>query len=178
MSGPTNIEGASLLPTNDPSISSNVATQTGTSNQDYAANYGSGNSTARGLLNGANPSFDQNLDFGNQAQTQAIQGRYSQPYYRGEAQLSTNIVAAADADHLHNLQVATDAAGQEVELNRQKALMAWKIDQANKRARGQILGTTLGIVGGVVGGIYGGAGGATAGYAAGSGVGQAAGQGM
>jgi hypothetical protein len=120
--------------------------------------------------------MDSTLDYGNNALTQAIQNRYSQGFNQNQAQLNTSIMQNADADHLQNLTVATNAASQEVELNRQKALLAWKIDQANKRARGQILGTTLGIVGGVVGGVAGGADGAMAGYKLGSGVGQSYGQ--
>lgn len=176
MSAPTNIEGASLIPGSDPSIAQNISNQTGTSGGQIAQSYGSGNTQARGLLNSGNAGFDNTLDYGNNALTSAIQNRYSQGFNQSQQRLNTSILQNADADHLQNLMTATQSAGQEVELNRQKSLLAWKIDQANKRARGQILGTTLGIVGGVIGGVVGGAGGASAGYMAGSGVGQMYGQ--
>jgi hypothetical protein len=179
----TSVEGYNLNPTSDPNISAGIQNQTSYSNQDLANQYGSGNAQATGLLNSANPSFDRNLDYGNQALTSAIQSRYSQGFNQNMARLNTSILQNADADHLMNLNAATQAASQEVELNRQKALLAWKIDQQNKKARGQILGTTLGIVGGIGGAVAGsfaggvGAGpGAMAGYALGSGVGQSIGQ--
>lgn len=182
MADVTNVEGASLLATNDPSIQSNISQQTGMTNQGLANNYSAGNTQAQGLLNSANPSFDKGLDYGDSALTSAIQNRYSQGFNQSQQRLNTSIMQNADADHLQNLTVATQAAGQEVELNRQKALLAWKIDQANKKARGQILGTTLGIVGAVGGaviGAYAGGGvGAVPGAAAGFQLGNAAGQGL
>jgi hypothetical protein len=185
MSGVTNIEGSSLLAANDPSIAQNISNDTQSTNGSIASQYGSGNTQARGLLNSGNSGMDSSIDYGNNALTQAIQNRYSQGFNQNQATLNTSIMQNADADHLQNLQVATGAATQEVELNRQKALLAWKIDQANKKARGQILGTTLGIVGGVIGGVAGGyatggvevGAGAAAGYGLGAGVGQSIGQG-
>ena len=177
------INGYSLDSENPASITANVNTQANQTNQDIANQYtGDAKSAGRGLLNSTD-NFNNGLSFGDKAQTQAIQSRYTQAYNRGESALSLDALKNAQSDHIRNLQIATQAAGQEVELNRQKAIMKWNIEQQNKKARGAILGTTLGIVGGVVGGVvgaYGTAGvgtaaGAAAGYAAGQGVGQAVG---
>lgn len=157
-----------------PSITANVNQQAGETNRDVSNTYNAGTSTARGLLNSPS-NFNQGLSYGDSATTAAIKSRYQQQATVAQNQLSIDTMKQASSDHLRNLQTATAAAGQEVEQNRQKALLKWNIDQANKKARGAILGTTLGIIGGVVGGIYSGGAGAAAGYAAGSGVGNAVG---
>ncbi len=144
------------------------------SNANVAGQYGSGFTEARGLLNPAtNPG--QGLAYGDQATSDAIRSRSNQAYTRKEHDIKTDILKNASHDHLAALQVASHAAGEEVEQNRQKELLRWKIDQQNKKARGAVLGTVLGITGGVVAGIYTGGAGAGAGYAAGQGIGQAVG---
>ncbi len=169
------INGNSLDSTSDPSIGANIASQASQTNQGLANSYSQGaESAGRGLLNSSD-NFDKGLSFGDKAQTAAIQSRYTQSYNRGESALSLESLKNAQADHIRNLGVATQAAGQEVEMNRQKAILRWKIEQENKKARGAILGTTLGIVGGVVAGIYSGGTGAAAGYAAGNAAGNAIG---
>ena len=164
-----------LKETHDPSLAAFSNQQVGQSNQDVANSYGQGAMSAgRGLLN-APSNTNSSLSYGDQATTSAIQSRYQQKYTQNENALKLDVMKNAQNDHIRNLQSATAMAGQEVEQNRQKALLKWKIDQANKKARGAIVGETLGIVGGVVGGIYGGPAGAGAGYAAGSGIGNAVG---
>lgn len=166
----------SLDATHDPAIDNALNSQSG-SNADLAKTYSAGASATRGLLN--NPDSGQGLSYGDRAVSDAIRSRSSAGYNRSMNELSLNTMRSAQEDHLRNLQVATNAATQEVEQNKQKAILKWKIDQANKSARGAILGTTLGIVGGVAGAaMTGGAaapGGAMAGYALGSGVGNMAG---
>ncbi len=177
------ISGYDIEETAEPNITSNINHQIGQSNASTAAGYSGGMSQARGLLT-APDSFNQASASGDSAMSAAIRSRSNQQYGLQENQLKVSIAKNADADHLRNLQVATAAAGQEVEMNRQKQILKFKMDQANKKARGQILGTTLGIVGGIVGGVAGGmstggagaASGAMAGYGIGSGVGQAAGE--
>ncbi len=165
-----------LNESHDSSLDAFSRQQVGQSNQDVANTYGSGAMSAgRGLLNAPNHT-NSSLSYGDQATTSAIQSRYQQKYTQNENALKLDVMKSAQSDHIRNLQSATQMASQEVEQNRQKALLKWKIDQANKKARGAIVGQTLGIVGGVVGGIYGGAAGAGAGYAAGSGIGQAYGE--
>lgn len=162
----------------DPSITANINEQVGQTNHGIAAQYGSGMAQARGLLNQPD-NYNQGISYGDKATSDAIRSRYSQGFHRHENELSTDIMKNASRDHIANLHVASQAAGQEVEDNRQKAILRWKVEQANKKARGAVLGNVLGIVGGVVGGIYGGgAPGAMAGYAAGQGVGNAVGGGL
>ncbi len=158
------------------SITNNVNEQVGQSNQHIADAYTQDAKAAgRGLLN-APSNFNNSMSYGDQATSAAIKSRYDQQYNRSEKAIDLQAIRGAQEDHVRNLQVASQAAGQEVELNKQKAILKWKKEQADKVARGQILGTTLGIVGGVVGAIYGGgAPGATAGYGIGSGVGNAVG---
>ncbi len=165
-----------LAPRADPGLHAFAVEQSNQSNQDVANSYGGAAMAAgRGLLNAPNHTNNA-LSYGDQATSAAIKSRYDQKYTQQENGLKLDVMKNAQSDHLRNLQSATQMASQEVEQNRQKALLKWKIDQANKKARGEILGTTLGIVGGVVGGIYGGPAGAMGGYAAGQGVGQAASQ--
>ncbi len=161
--------------TASPAIAANVNQYAGQTNQGIANSYTQGGeSAARGLLN-APSNFNSGLSYGDQATSAAIKARYLPQQNMAQSELKIDAMKNADADHLRNLQTATQAAGQEVEMNKQKAILKWKIDQQNKKARGAILGTTLGIVGGVVGGIYSGGTGAAAGYAAGQGVGNAVG---
>lgn len=165
-----------LDPTADPSVKANVAEQVGMSNHDLAQKYSGDATTAgRGLLN-SHDNFNNGLSYGDNATSAAIKSRYNQDYKQSENALKLDTMKKANADHIANLHVATQAAGQEVELNKQKAILKWKMEQAEKKARGQVVGNVLGIVGGVVGAVYGGPAGAGAGYALGSGVGQAAGE--
>ncbi len=170
------INGQSLDSTSDPSITHSVNRQVGMSNADVATDYGKGSEGARGLL--TQPShFNSGLSYGDQATSDAIRARYMPQFNRQQSELKLENIKNAASDHIRNLQVATDAAGQEVEMNKQKAMLKWKIEQQNRAARGAILGTTLGIIGGVVGTVYSGgnvAVGAAA-YQAGSGAGQAIG---
>ncbi len=164
-----------LAATSDPTISANIASRAGQTNAQVANSYAApAQEASRGLLN-SHDNFNNGLSYGDQATSAAIKSRYLPQQNQAANQLKIDTMKNADADHIRNLQTATAAAGQEVELNKQKALLKWKIDQADKKARGAILGTTLGIVGGVVAGVYTGGTGAAAGYAAGQGIGQAAG---
>ncbi len=139
---------------------------------------------AQGLLHD-NSSFNQSLGGNEGAMTGAIQQRYMGGYNIAKNQLDINVAKEARQDKLNHLMTVSSLANQEVMQNRQKAIIAYQIDQANKRARGQILGSVLGITGGIVGGVVGAyaggpagaAAGASAGYNLGSGAGQAIGQG-
>lgn len=171
-----NINGQSLEQTSDPSITANIHSQVGQTNQGIANSYDSGASEARGLLTSGGNSFNSGLGYSDKATSDAIRARYMPQANLKAQELSLENLKNAQSDHLRNLQVATQAAGEEVQLNKQKALLKWQVEQQNKKARGAVLGTTLGIVGGVVGAVYGGgAPGAMAGYSAGSGVGNAIG---
>lgn len=139
-----------------------------------AGDYSSAMSQGKGLLNSSD-NFDKGLGYGNHAETQAIKNRYMPEYGLQESKLNYENVRNAETDKLQHLQVVTGLAGQEVQLNKQKALLKWQVEQQNKKARGAVLGNVLGIVGGVVGAIYGNAPGAAAGFAAGEGAGQAIG---
>lgn len=169
------LNGYNVDSSSSPAIEANVNGLVGQSNADVAHQYGQHTSEARGLLN-QGENFNSRLGgYGDKATTDAIRSRYSMPYNREEKRLKLDIMQNAATDHIRNLQVASQAAGQEVEDNRQKAILRWKVEQANKKARGAVLGNVLGIVGGVVAGIYSGGTGAAAGYAAGQGAGNAIG---
>ncbi len=171
-----NIGNYSLDASADPAITAGVKEQVGQSNQGLANSYSApAISAGRGLLN-AHDNFNSGLSFGDNATSAAIKSRYDQKYKQSENALKLDTMKNANADHIRNLHVATAAAGQEVELNKQKAILKWKIEQAEKKARGAVVGNVLGIVGGVVGAVYGGPAGAGAGYALGQGVGTAAGE--
>ncbi len=170
------IDGNSLESSADPNITASINEQAHQTNQGLANSYTQpAQAAGRGLLN-SHDNFNNSLSFGDRATTTAIKSRYDQTYGRGESALSLESLKNAQSDHIRNLSVATQAAGQEVEMNKQKAILKWKIEQQNKKARGAILGTTLGIVGGVVAGIYSGGTGAAAGYAAGTAAGTAIGE--
>ncbi len=163
-------------PSASASVTQNINNQVGHTNQQIADSYSQPAMAAgRGLLN-SHDNFNNGLSFGDQATTAAIKSRYDKQYQQSESGLKLDMIKGAQADHVRNLQVATQAAGQEVAMNKEKAILKWKQEQAAKKARGQVIGTTLGIVGGVVGAIYGGPAGAGAGYALGSGVGSAVGE--
>lgn len=170
------LSGVNLEPTADPNITAHTNELVHQNSGDIANQYGSGINQARGLLN-APENFNASLGYGDKATTAAIRSRYSMPYQREENQLKLDNLKNAQSDHLRSLQVASQAAGQEVENNKQKAILKWKIDQANKKARGAVLGSILGIVGGVAGGVLG-SGAGPAGTVAGAGAGMSLGEGV
>lgn len=161
----------------DPNASevSNFANQAAQeSPQQRAQEVTGGESQARGLLNTPDK-YSTQLAYGDSATRDAIRSKYSRGYYASEQNLNIQALKNAQEDHLKKLEVATNMAGQEAEQNRQKLILQWKKTQAEKAARGQVIGTVLGVVGGVGGAMAGGAGGAIAGYELGQGAGQAAG---
>ena len=160
------VNGQSLDPTSSPAAGA-LGSQTA---QDVAGQYNAGLQTGRGLLSQSD-NFNNEIGYGSKAETQAIRQRYAGSYGVMENELKISNLRNASEDSIRNLSAATQAATGEVMQNRQKALLAWQIDQQNRKARGAVLGTVLGITGGVIGAATGGSGGATAGYAAGSGVG-------
>lgn len=168
------VNGQSLDPTATQEITDNVNRQAHMSNADVANDYNQGISSGRGLLNQQAP-INGSLAYGDKATSDAIRSRYMPQFNRAENELKLENMRNAQTDHLRNLQTATQAASEEVELNKQKALLKWKIEQANKKANGAIVGNVLGIIGGAVGAYFGGVGGAAAGYQAGQGVGNAVG---
>lgn len=135
------------------------------------SNYTAGNSQARGLLNRAD-GFNDQLAYGNGAESAAIRSRYSQAYNRSEYDLNTKMMQNASLDKIKKLQTVSALANEEVETNKQKEILKHKIEQANKRARGAIIGTVLGIAGGAAGAyLTKSPEGASAGYAMGEGTG-------
>lgn len=172
------INGINVDSTNDPSIQSTVNFQSGQSNAGVAQGYSQpGQEAAQGLLNRPD-NYNKGLNYGDAATSAAIKQKYMGQYNIQNNALSLETTRNATADQIHNLSATTQAAGQEVEQNRQKALLKWNVEQQNKRARGAILGNVLGIVGAVGGGVAGafaGGVGAPAGAAAGYALGQGAG---
>lgn len=174
------VNGQNLDPTSTGAITATVDKQAGLTNQGLANEYMSSAPQAKGLLKDDN--FNSGLSYGDSAMSKAIKQRYQPDFDRSQRQLKLDAVQGAQSDHIRNLNVATQAAGQEVEMNKQRALLKWKIEQANKQARGAVLGQVLGITGAVVGAVAGAFTGgaasvplAAAGYAAGSGLGNAVG---
>lgn len=166
------IDGQSLEASANSDITANIGEYSRGSNQSLADSFGS--SAGRGLLSSRN-NFDQNTGFGHSAEMDAIRGRYMPKFERQEKQLNLDNLRGASMDRLRNLQVATQAAGEEVQINKQKAILKDKIEKAQKAARGAVLGHVLGIVGGVVGGVVSGGTAAAGGYMAGQAAGQAIG---
>lgn len=182
-----NVDGMDISDYSSPSLNTYATGQANETNSDMANSYMEGTGASQGLLNpiGKQGAFDSTSHYGDNATLSAIRSRANVPYNIQMGELSTNTMRAADADHIRNLQVASNMATQEVEQNRQKDLLAYSIDQANKRARGAILGSILGITGGIAGGVggafaggpTGAAYGAMGGYALGSGAGEMIGTG-
>lgn len=168
------LNGQSLEATADPNITANVNQFSSGNIQSTADSYGSGGA-GRSMLNVPNR-FDQGLGSSNDVQMAAIRNRYMPQFDRQERQLNLDNLKAAGTDRIRNLQVATQAASEEVQLNKQKAILKDKIEKAQRAARGAVLGHVLGIVGGVVGGIATmGTVGVAGGFAAGEAAGQAIG---
>lgn len=169
---------ANLAPTVSPQITDMVNNNPSAS--EYAKEY-THNEPAKGLLNDTS-NYSKNLGTEDTGMSQAIKSRYMQDYGVKDKQLDLNIAKQAQTDKLQHLLSVSQLANQEVMQNREKALLKYRIEQANKKARGAVLGTVLGITGGIVGGVLGamaggvGApGGAMAGYALGQGVGNSVG---
>lgn len=165
----------------NPTASAGIAQEATQSSNPYenVGAYSAGKAPAQGLLNDPS-SFQEGLGGGNDSMAGAIKARSMQGFNIGQNQVDLSIAKQASADKLNALSIASQQANQEVLQNRQKAMLAYQIDQANKKARGQILGTILGITGGigggVIGGVYGGPTGAATGAQAGFGVGSGTGQ--
>lgn len=133
-----------------------------------------GSEAGRGLL-GREDNYNQGLAYGDRAISDAIKSKYMQQYGKAEKKLNTQVLLKADQDKVKELNLTSQLANEEVELNKQKDMLKWKKKQADKKARGNVLGTVLGITVGTVAGIYSGGSGAAAGYAAGNAAGQAIG---
>lgn len=177
------VNGIDLEASSNPSISAHMNELASDNTQNQANRYTQDFSQAKGLLTQPEH-FSSSLAYGDKATSDAIRQRSGlQPYLRQESQLKLDAVKNASSDRLRALSAATTAASQEVAMNKQKALLRWQVDQANKKARGAVLGHVLGIVGAVGGAIVGtyaapGAGtavGASAGAALGEGAGNAIG---
>lgn len=166
--------GGSTETTASPQLTGLINSETSTNANKIAANYGSGIEEGRGLLN-APDNFNKNLSYGDAGTLGAIKSKYNQEYNQNAKQLSTKLMSQANTDQIKRLAVASQAADQEVELNRQKEFLKYQKSQANKKARGAVLGHVLGIVGGVVAGAYTAGAGAPAGFMAGEAAGNAIG---
>lgn len=136
----------------DPSLGATIDSQVGKSNADIGRSYTSGNQEARGLLNDPGQ-LNKSLGFNDQAMGDAIRSKYMQGYGHKESQLNNKMFQQADADHIRQLAGASELANQEVEMNRQKEILRWKVQQSKKAQRGAILGNVLGIAG-AAGGAY------------------------
>lgn len=140
-----------------------------------AANYSGGTDVARGLLNRPDH-FSQSLGGGDPAMSAAIRSKYAGNFERSANRLNFDNVKNANADHLKKLEVATQMANEEHQMNFQKEMMRKKAAQAKAAMRGQLVGSVLGIVGGAAGaGMGGGPAGMAGGQALGQGVGTAIG---
>lgn len=168
------LNGYNVDSTSDPAISQHVSDLGHQTNADVARDYSAGGAAAKGLLTPDN--YNTGLSYGDRATHAAIRSRYMQPAVQQEQQLSTEIMSKASGDHIRNLTMATQAAGQEVEMNKQKAMLKYQVEQANRRAKARIYGDVLGIVGGVAGAVGGGVAGGPMGAVAGAGAGQKLGE--
>ncbi len=147
-----------------------------------AANYTSGTDSARGLLNRPD-TFSAGLGGAPDPMQSAIRQKYAGQFERAQDHTNLDALKGAKLDHLRKLDVATQMASQEHQMNFEKEMQRKKMSQQQRMMRGQIVGQVLGIVGAVAGGVagaptgVGAVGGAAAGYALGSGVGNAIGSG-
>lgn len=171
------VNGIDLEASSSPSVGAHINELAGDSTRAQAGRYTQDFPQARGLLSQPD-TFGSSMAYGDKATSDAIRQRSGlQPYLRQENQLKLDMLKNAGSDRLRALSAATTAASEEVQLNKQKSLLRWQIDQANKKARGAVLGNVLGIVGGVVGGVAGAYAGGPAGAVAGAGAGASLGQG-
>jgi hypothetical protein len=146
------------------------------SSSGLASNYTGGTERARGLLNSTD-NFSENLGGGANPMQDAIRQKYAGGFERNQNRVDFEALKGAKNDHLKKLQVATEMAGQEHQMNFEKEMQRKKMANAKAAMRGQIMASVLGIAGGVGGAALGGPAGAAAGYQLGSGTGQAVGSG-
>lgn len=138
-----------------------------------AEHYGGGIAQGQGLINRPD-NFNQGLSFGDQAMSQAIKAKY-QGMNLAPQSMALESKRMAQDSHLNKLNMASQLAADEANMNLQKEILRQKKKQAQKAMRGQVIGSILGIGGAAAGVALGGAAGGMAGFAAGQGVGQAVG---
>lgn len=145
---------------------------------DLAQKYGSAIQEGQGLINRPD-NYNQGLSFGNQALSQAIRNKYQGQNLQPQA-MALESRRMATESHLNKLNMASQLAADEANMNLQKEILRQKKKQAQRAARGQVLGAVLGIGGAIAGGAVtgGNAAGIMAGASAGQGVGQAMGEGL
>lgn len=128
-----------------------------------------------GLLNGGS-GFNDGLNFGNDAMTQAIRQKYSKPFQVQQQGLQNKMKLDARNEHFTKIHTAHQLANEEANLNFQKEMIKYKQKMQKKAMRGQIISTVLSLGGAVAGGVVGGPVGAMAGYGGGAMAGQAIGE--
>lgn len=128
----------------------------------------------RGLLN-QDDTFNKGLSYGDSATIDAIRSKYKADYNRAEKKISHDTLLKADESRLRSLQVTSDLAGKEVEMNRQKEILKWKQKQAKRQAKAALVGSVLGLTGAAAGAAIGGPAGAMVGMSAGTAAGNMAG---
>ncbi len=150
-----------------------LVTDTPKGPQDYASG---GIQAGRGLLE-AKDNFNSGINYGDQAMSQAIKQKFGQKQQMGERRMAQEMRSAGQNDYLKKLQVVSQMADQEHQINVQKRILREKQEQAKKAARGAMVGQVLGIAGAVGGAMIPGAGaaGAVAGYQVGNAAGNAVG---
>lgn len=163
-----------LTSTNSAALSGLINENNATNANKLSQNYSSGISEGRGLLNRPD-TINKSLSYGDNATSNAIRSKYSHQYELSARELSTKTMAQAHSDQIKKLTVASQLADQEVQMNKDKALLRDKKKQADRKARGAVLGHVLGIVGGVVAGAYTMGTAAPAGFMAGEAAGNAIG---
>jgi hypothetical protein len=143
------------------------------------SNYMGGTEAARGLLNSPD-SYSGGLSYGDSAVRDAIRQKGVGSFNQSQNRLSIETLKRADQDHVKKLEVASQMANEEFQMNMQKEILRKKQAQAKQMARGAMVGSVLGIVGAVGGASVPGAGvgGAIAGNRLGEGFGTAIGSGL
>lgn len=104
----------------------------------------------------------------------AIKRKVNQGFGNSQARLKQQIGMDAQVDHLKKLEIASNLASEEHQLNLEKIRIKKEMARAKRAARGQLLGSVLGTVAGVAGTVFSGGNIAVgmAAYKAGEGAGQ------
>jgi len=156
----------------NPAVSGLLKESQGETAADRLNTYKQAGREAKGLLN-ADSSFNTGLSY-RSPQTDAIRSKYLGEFNKAQERVDLDLSKSATNDHVKKLAIATDLANQEIQINRQKAMMRSRIKRANKQARAQTIGAVLGIVGAGAGAFFGGPSGAVGGGMVGQGIGNAA----
>lgn len=165
-----------LKVTNSQDIKGLVSEAGNTSAGQIRDKYMSAAEGAKGLLR-PDEQIEKRIGMSQNPMSEAIKRKVNMGFQNSQSRLRQKTGLDARVDHLKKLEVASNLASEEHELNMEKVRIKREMARAKKAARGQVLGSVLGTVAGVAATVYTGgnvAAGAAA-YQAGQGLGQSMG---